>query len=376
MPVLRKKATARWVNTNTDVREVVPSSPSRRAPDLFRDPAPGFRASRSMENKQTHPVSDPAFTRLEHFPVPIFAVVMGLAGVTLAVHSAEEQAGMTTLASQSFLVLTGAMFCLLAATYTTKTLRYPAAVLAEWRHPVRLAFFPAMSISLLLIATALLPVSQGAAQVVWLFGVLAQGALTLAVLSNWIGHRPFQTIHISPAWFIPAVGNVVVPVAGVDLGFPETSWVFFSAGLIFWIVLLVLVMNRLIFHDPLPGRMVPTLAILIAPPAVAFLAWLQLNGGQLDAFARLLYGTAIVFLALALTQTGHLRRLPFALTWWALGFPVAALTIATFRFGALAPSPQHILAGYAGLLALLTIVAVLLFQTGRAALRGDICKPE
>ena len=31
----------------------------------------------------------------------------------------------------------------------------------------------------------------------------------------------------------------------------------------FWIVLLTLVMNRLIFHDPLPDRLVPTLVILI-----------------------------------------------------------------------------------------------------------------
>ncbi len=137
-------------------------------------------------------------------------------------------------------------------------------------------------------------------------GTLTHGVL----LRTGSGNRAFQTIHISPAWFIPAVGNVVAPIAGVGLGFPETSWVFFAAGLIFWIVLLVLVMNRLIFHDPLPGRMVPTLAILIAPPAVGFLAWLQLNGGVLDGFARLLYAATLVFLGLALTQAGKLRRLP------------------------------------------------------------------
>ena len=87
--------------------------------------------------------------------------------------------------------------------------------------------------------------------------------------------------------------------------------------------------------------MVPTLAILIAPPAVAFLSWLQLNGGVLDAAARLFYGTALVFTALALTQVAKLRGQGFALSWWALSFPVAALTIATLRYGALAGSPAH-----------------------------------
>jgi tellurite resistance protein len=34
-------------------------------------------------------------------------------------------------------------------------------------------------------------------------------------------------------------------------------------------MLLTLVFNRIIFHDPLPGKLQPTLVILIAPPAVA-----------------------------------------------------------------------------------------------------------
>ena len=228
----------------------------------------------------------------------------------------------------------------------------------------------------LLIATALRPLSMDLAHLVWLAGALGQAGLTLAILSNWIGHRPFQTVHISPAWFIPAVGNIVAPIAGVSLGFVETSWIFFSAGLIFWIVLLVLVMNRLIFHDPLPGRMVPTLAILIAPPAVAFLSWLQLNGGLLDPAARIFYAAALVFAALALTQLFRLRGQPFALSWWALSFPVAALTIATFRFGALAQSTAHSIAGFACLFILVVIVALLAFRTGQAVARHEICRPE
>jgi len=154
------------------------------------------------------------------------------------------------------------------------------------------------------------------------------------------------------------------------------DWVFFAAGLIFWIVLLVLVMNRLIFHDPLPGRMVPTLAILIAPPAVGFLAWVQLNGGVLDGLARFLYAATLVFLGLALTQAGKLRHLPFGLSHWALSFPVAALTLATLRFGALADSPAHHWAGQAALIALCLIVGVLTLATLRAMARGDICRPE
>ena len=329
-----------------------------------------------MSQSTSIPTPDHQKDRLEHFPIPFFAVVMGLSGLTLALHTAEMQSGRPAVLSHTALAFTVAVFVVLAGFYALKALRHPGAVAEEWRHPVKLSFFPALTISLLLIATALRPLSTDLARLVWLAGAAGQAGLTLAVLSNWIGHRTFQTIHISPAWFIPAVGNVIAPVAGVSLGFVETSWVFFSAGLVFWIVLLVLVMNRLIFHDPLPGRMVPTLAILIAPPAVAFLSWLQLNGGALDATARLFYGTALVFTGLALTQVAKLRGLSFALSWWALSFPVAALTIATFRFGELAHSAAHVVAGYLLLTTLVLIVAALLIRTALAVFRREVCQPE
>ncbi|MDJ0823267.1 MAG: SLAC1 anion channel family protein [Paracoccaceae bacterium] len=315
-------------------------------------------------------------SRLAHFPVTFFATVMGLAGLTLALHRAELSFGWPHTASHVALVLTVADFIAVAAVFTTKALREPGAFRAEWHHPVKLAFFPAISISLLLIGTAARPVWPELAHPVWYAGMLAQGALTLAVLSGWIGRRPFQPMHISPAWFIPAVGNVVVPVAGVSFGHPEISWLFFSAGMLFWIVLLTLVMNRLIFHDPLPGRLYPTLAILIAPPAVGFLAWLQLIGGQLDAFAHMLYGITLVFLGLVLTQAPGFRNLPFALSWWALSFPVAALTIATLRYAELTGSRGHEMAGTVFLLALIAIVAGLVLRTALAILRGEICQPE
>lgn len=309
--------------------------------------------------------------RLENFPIPFFASVMGLSGLTLALHAAGFHR-----ASEIALVVTVLDFVVLAGLYLLKAARYPQAVLAEWRHPVKLAFFPAISISLLLIATAMRASSTEIARVIWIIGALAQAGLTLAVLSNWIGHRTFQVIHISPAWFIPAVGNVLAPVAGVSLGFPETSWVFFSAGMIFWIVLLVLVMNRLVFHEPMPGKMVPTLAILIAPPAVGFLAWLQLNGGTMDGAARFLYSGSLVFLGLTLTQVRRLRGLPFALSWWALSFPVAALAIATLRFGALTSSRGHVLFGQFLVVVLVLIVIGLILATFRSIVRREICLPE
>jgi tellurite resistance protein len=314
-------------------------------------------------------------TRLEEMPISFFAIVMGLSGITLSTRAAEHALALGPVASPWLMWATVGVMGLISLFYLLKLLVHPKAVAAEWNHPVRIAFFPAISISMLLIAAILVPVMPDIARPLWLTGAALQAALTLSVVASWIGHRPFTHAHLNPAWFIPAVGNIVAPLAGGPLGFIELSWLFFSAGLVFWIVLLTLVFNRLVFHDPLPGRLVPTLVILIAPPAVAFVAWLRL-GHEVDALARILLNAGYLFLGVVLTQATKLFRLPFALSWWALTFPVAALAIASLLFAEATGSAVHEGIGLALWGALLAIGAGLVLRTLLAMARGEICKPE
>ena len=313
---------------------------------------------------------------LKHYPVPLFGMVMGLAGLTLAMHAGEAAIGMGSQISTGLYYFTFAVFVLISAGYIAKILLHPGAVAAEWRHPVRLSFFPAIAISLLLLATATLERNLALAGAMWMAGAALQFVLTIAVVSNWIGTRSFQHGMLNPAWFIPAVGNVIVPIAGVPLGWVELSWYFMSVGLIFWIVLLTLVINRLVFHDPMPARLQPTLVILIAPPAVAFLAWMRLNGGEVDAMAQILINGAYFFTAIVLVQLPRILRLDFAISFWALSFPFAAATIASFRFAAVTGSEVHRLMGGVLLVALCLVIAALLVRTTKAAFDRQICIPE
>lgn len=322
------------------------------------------------------PVQGPQeFSRLAHLPVTFFAVLMGLFGLSLACHAAAGSFPLAETAARAVLWLGVVCFAAIGAVYLLKILRHPGAVAAEWHHPVRLAFFPTITISLLLMATSVNDYRPDLALPIWLLGVAGQGVLTVAVISGWISHRAFEVGHLTPAWFIPAVGNVIVPMAGAPLGWPETSWLFFSAGMIFWLILLVLVFNRLIFHAPIAARLFPTLVILIAPPAVAFVSYFRLVGG-VDPFAHVLLNCGYVFAILVLVQVPKLIRLPFALSWWALSFPLAALTVASFLYGRAMDSLAHIGIGL-GLLALLSVVvAGLMARTGLAIARDEICRPE
>ena len=314
-------------------------------------------------------------TWLEHFPITFYATTMGLGGFTLALRAAAEPLGIGQGPFFVMLAVTVVVFATITTLYAAKALRHWQHVAGEWAHPVRLAFFPTTSVTILLLATAVIPLSKPLAVVLWIVGAALQGVLAVAVVSNWIGTRSFQHGHLNPAWFIPAVGNVIVPVAGAQLGYIEISYLFFSAGVIFWVLLLTLVFNRLVFHDPLPGRLQPTLVIMVAPPAVAFIAWVRMTGG-VDAFGHILLSLGYVFAALVVVQVPRILRLPFAMSFWALSFPLAALTIATFLYAEIAQSAAHAMFATTFLAVLAAMIAALVGRTLLAIKRGEICQPE
>ncbi|KAA5602879.1 SLAC1 anion channel family protein [Blastochloris sulfoviridis] len=317
---------------------------------------------------------------LAHMPVGLFGMVMGLAGTTLASQAAARALGGGLAVTAQWIALTAAGITLAVGSfiflaYFIKLLRYPHAVVAEWHHHVRINFFPAASIALALVATMLLPHAPGVARVVWIIAAIGHAIGFVGVVSHWMGPRTIPVATLNPAWFIPAVGNVVMPIAGVDLGYLSVSWLFFGTGLMFWLVLLPMVIHRFVFEAPLPPKLVPTLAILIAPPAVAFIAYVKLTGG-LDAGAQVLFGATIAFALLVVAAAGRIAKAPFGVPFWALSFPTAGLTIATLTYGAKAGIPGVTFAGLGLWAFLLVLIVVLLVRTLVAQAQGRICVPE
>ncbi|PIE15539.1 MAG: C4-dicarboxylate ABC transporter [Rhodobacterales bacterium] len=313
--------------------------------------------------------------RLMHFPITFYTVTMGLLGLTLAFYAAGGVMEWTGALGHILRIISLLAFALITLFYLAKALRYPAALKAEWSHPIRVTFFPAVSISLMLIAVCFLPEQAGLANLFWLTGAVLQGVLTLSIIARWIGHKPFEYGQINPAWFIPAVGNVVAPIAGSQLGYTEISWLFLSGGLLFWIVLLTLILNRMIFHTPLPSKLLPTLVIMVAPPAVSFIAYTRLSP-QIDNFALILLNLGYVFFLIVLTQAPGFLKLPFSMSFWALSFPIASLSIASFHYAALTGSQLHETIGAGLLFLLMAIIVVLVLRTLILITRGEICKPD
>lgn len=315
-------------------------------------------------------------SRLQNFPVSWFAMVMGLAGLSIALHQTEIVLGWAIHPSTGVLALSLLTFLTLLFFYLTKLFRHPGSVISELNHPVKLNFFPTISIGLILISIALLPHNQALSLVIWGTGTLLHLCFTLYVLSAWVHHTHFQINHMNPAWFIPIVGNILVPIAGVHHASMEISWFYFSIGLVFWLVLLTIIFNRMFFHQPLPEKLLPTLFILIAPPAVGLVSWLQLNGGEVDALARILYYSALFLTLMLFTQASRFAKLPFALSWWAYSFPLAAIAIATLVMHQSLELAFLKWLGLGLLAVLCLLITGLMLRTIIAVRRREICEAE
>jgi tellurite resistance protein len=312
--------------------------------------------------------------RLPYFPVSFFSMIMGLSGYTLVWMKVEELNLLGFAPVEVFAALTIALFIVLITLYSAKIIKHRQSVINELNHPVMLSFFPTITISMILIGTFLATWVPSLALLIWQIGGIGQLLLTLLILSRWIHHDHFEIHHISPAWFIPAVGNILVPLAGVENASMELNWFFFSIGLLFWIVLFTIIMYRMVFHHPLPENLLPTLFIMIAPPAVGFISYLHMEP-DLDNFARFLYYSGLFLTLLLLVQTPRFAKLPFSLSWWAYSFPLAAMTVATLMMYEETGKSYFQIIAYALLLVLTGVILILLYKTFNAARHNQICLP-
>ncbi|MCX7945584.1 MAG: SLAC1 anion channel family protein [Hydrogenophilus sp.] len=303
---------------------------------------PSENASSSPQSSL--PPSSPQADVIRYFPLPLFASIMGITGLALVWLKAASVWSFSHLFGYFFAIIATILFFVISFFTLLRAIRYPHELVHEWRHPVRINFFAAITISLLLLGAAYRELFPALGQTFWTVGAIAHALIVPFILHTWITKTHYQLNHINPVWFIPVVGNVVAPIAGVSYGHIETSWYFFAVGITFWIVLLTIIVHRLIFIEPLPPRLTPTLLIFLAPPSVEFLAWTTLNNGAIDNVARLFYYVAL-FLAFVLAlNIPHFWKTPFFLSAWAYSFPLAAFTIATLTMAKTTGGILHLLA--------------------------------
>ena len=316
----------------------------------------------------------PGKPMLDYLPVGLFGSVMGLTGLSVAWRLASARFGVPEGIALAVASLAVTVFVLLLIGYSIKLVTAFPAVRAEFRHPIAGNLFGTILISLLLLPIVLAPYERLFAQILWVVGAAGMLLFNWLIVSRWMSDRQ-QIAHATPAWIIPVVGLLDVPLALPTLGLPPLHGLMvltLAVGLFFAVPLFTLIFSRLVFEPPMPDALKPSLLILVAPFAVGYSTY-SVTAGQTDLFAEALYMLTLFVLAVLL---GQLRTLPlccpFRVSWWAVSFPLAASSIAALRFAAAEPGRVTDAIALA-LLALATLViGALLARTVFGVVRGDL----
>jgi tellurite resistance protein len=220
------------------------------------------------------------------------------------------------------------IFIIIFLVYLLKIIFTFKEVKEEFLNPVSVNFFSTISVSILLIGQGFRTFSAQFALILVLIGTFLQLLFSFLIISQWIRQTKYEIHHMNPSWFIPVVGNLLIPVFAHQIFPVYVEWFFFSSAILFYIILLPILIYRLIFHHPLVDKLVPTLLIFIAPSSIAALAYYQLTG-QRNPTVIFFYCSAFFFFILLLFLIDFFFKIKFDLSWWAYTFPLAAFSIAT-----------------------------------------------
>ncbi len=329
---------------------------------------------------------------LVHFPIMFFVSVMGVGGLSLVVNKSidifelHESLGWLSVICVAISV---ALLVAIVGLYGLKIIKYPKAFLKELKHPVRINFFAAVSVSILIVLMLVLPyIGDGFALVLFWIGALLQLIFSLYVVKYWFVNEMKQKMA-SPAWFIPIVGNLIVPLAGMKLNIAlgdvivsyEVLIFYFGMGTFFWILLGAGLLFRLIFGENLPQKFLPTLFIFIAPPSIFGLDVLLMfndfiSMGSSYVIASASFSVALFFIFLMASIFNVFLNIKFALSWWAFTFPIAAFTLCSLELYITSYSPIYKVFGILGGVLCAVIVFVVGFRTLIAIKNREICVIE
>jgi len=126
----------------------------------------------------------------------------------------------------------------------------------------------------------------------------------------------------------------------------------------------------------MPQKLIPTLFIFIAPPAVAFVSYFRMSSGSIDMVSMFLYFVALITLFLLLFMVKKYDKSEFFISWWAYTFPLAAITIATIMLNMAFHNALLYYGAFALLLLSTGVVGFVAYKTVEACRSQKICIEE
>ncbi|WP_433286622.1 hypothetical protein ACQPZQ_30915 [Pseudonocardia sp. CA-142604] len=263
---------------------------------------------------------------MPRIPPNIFGTAFGLSGLA-GTWSAAAGAGLAPQwIGQALLAVAAVTWLVALVAYLASALGRGGSLRGDFTHPILSPFMSLALISPMVLASAGIaphaPAVGTALTDLFIALTVIHGAWFTGQLIY--GDYAFDQLH--PGYFLPTVaGGLVASMSAAAVGQPGLGHVMFGYGVVCWFVLGSILLARLVFRPTLPPALTPTLAIEVAPAAVASLAWFGLHDGAVDGVAQFLAGYGALLVLAQLRLLPMFLRLRFSIGFWAFTFSWAAV---------------------------------------------------
>ncbi|OPY92812.1 MAG: putative membrane protein [Syntrophaceae bacterium PtaU1.Bin231] len=284
---------------------------------------------------------------VKNFAPSWFAAVMGTGILALTSLSYSPYVPFLKRAAALLFYFNVVLFFVLLIPWTLRWVFYTKEALADLEHPILSNFYATIAIAMLVLSANFTIIAENVliGQIFWFAG--AGLTIFFGTLSPFIMFRGEHVTmdHINPAWFIPPVGLIVIPIPGSFIidqysGFAREVVIFvnyfgWGAGFFLYMALCAICIHRFILHRPLPNVLAPTIWINLGPIGAGTVALVNLVNHSVFitvkepffVFGLLFWGFGIWWVIMAIAMTLYYMRttkLPYALSWWAFTFPLGA----------------------------------------------------
>jgi tellurite resistance protein len=306
-------------------------------------------------------------------PLNLFAVAFGLLGLADC-WLVGAGFGLAPVAVGRLLVaLAGTVWFVVGVAHVRAMRAHGISLGEELADPIAGPFASLAVITpMLATADALYPLNHVAGRAVVDVSVVGTVLLAGWLTGQWI-YRPLELSKLHPGYFLPSVAGGFVAAASAELiGQLRLAEVLLGLGLVCWLVLGSIVLGRLVLGPPLPAALTPTLAIEVAPAAVASFAAFVIDGHRIDIAVRLLAGYGLLMVVAQLRLVPAYRRLSFMTSFWAFTFSWAAVTFAGLSWLGVTRPAGWRAESYTALALISAFIGAIALRTAVALRRGQL----
>jgi tellurite resistance protein len=303
-------------------------------------------------------------------PPGFFGMPLGLAGLAALWTYVETSIGAPAAVGEALGVVAALLWLGLMLAYLRQG---PRQILADARDATVGPFLAAPVMAAYVLAAGVLaPHAPGPARpiviVFLVVGLLVGGLITGQWLTGGYDEQTF-----GPAFFLPGIGiGFVGADAAATVGMHSIAQLFFGLGVASWVLISSVALNRMFFRPRLPPNLFPTMAIELAPAAVAGNAYFLIHPGAPDLLLLSLSGYAALMTVAQIRLLPLYRKLSFSPTFWAFTFPPANMALFGLRWLNLKHPAGAGAYAWALVAAITVLVGSIAARTLLAAARGEL----